>query len=61
MKTLPKLTHLMYSFKDEEEEMLAKKELPKLERLNKKPLNNVAIVKKQVKTAATLKLNEKDL
>jgi len=52
----------MYSFKNDEEENIITKELPKLERLNKKPLNNVALVVKKTKQSSTaMKLNEKDL
>jgi hypothetical protein len=62
LQTLPRLTHLMYSLKGEEEETIIKKSLPKLERLNKKPLNTVAIVtKKQKDRTSVMKLNEKDL
>jgi hypothetical protein len=52
----------MYSFKNDDEEGIITKELPKLERLNKKPLNNVALVVKKTKQSSTaMKLNEKDL
>lgn len=52
----------MYSFKNDDEENIITKELPKLERLNKKPLNNVALVVKKTKQSSTaMKLNEKDL
>jgi Leucine-rich repeat (LRR) protein len=62
LKSLPKLTHLMYSFKNDEEENIVKKELPRLERLNKKPLNNTALVnKKQKQSSSLMKLNEQDL
>lgn len=62
LKTLPRLTHLMYSFKNDDEENLVKKELPKLERLNKRPLNNTTLVnKKQKQSSSVMKLNEHDL
>jgi hypothetical protein len=62
LKSLPKLTHLMYSFKNDEEENIVKKELPRLERLNKKPLNNTTLVnKKQKQSSSLMKLNEQDL
>lgn len=53
----------MYSFKNNEEENLLLKELPKLERLNKRPLNNAVIVQKKKPTKKTHehKLYEKDL
>ena len=58
LRTLPRLTHLMYSFKNDEEEKLVKKELPRLERLNKKPLNNTTLVnKKQKQSTSLMKLN----
>lgn len=62
LQTLPRLTHLMYSLKNDEEESLIKKTLPKLERLNKKPLNTVALVsKKQKELKNVMRLNENDL
>lgn len=48
----------MYSFKNDEEENIVKKELPKLERLNKRPLNNTTLVnKKQKQSSSVMKLN----
>ena len=62
MKTIPNLSHLMYSLKGDEEETLIKRELPLLERLNKKPVSIVAIMTKKHKDhSQTMKLNEKDL
>lgn len=55
---MPRLTHLMYSFKNDDEENLVKKELPKLERLNKRPLNNTTLVNKKPKqSSSVMKLN----
>lgn len=52
----------MYSFKNDDEENLIKKELHKLERLNKRPLNNTTLVnKKQKQSSSVMKLNEHDL
>ena len=51
----------MYSFKNDDEENLLKKELPRLERLNKRPLNSIALITKKKERTTVLRINEKDL
>ena len=58
LQTIPHLSHLIYSLKNDEEENLIKRELPMLERLNKKPTNSTATVTKKHKShSQAMKLN----
>lgn len=63
LKSIPRLSHLIYTFKNETEEQLLRKELSTLERLNKKPIStNQNLTKKNQKSVSSvMKLNEKDL